>query len=188
MALISIIVPFYNASKTIKSTLQSIQNQTFKDFECLLINDSSIDDSIKIVEKFFSKDKRFKLFFNTNKGVVYARNLGIKKAIGRYITFLDSDDIWDPYFLEETLNIREDLNRSIPITHSQYYRFEIKNKIIKSNLIKPPQIINYRNILRKNYLPLLTVSIDREITNDILFENIRPEDYHLWIKLIFKIL
>ena len=107
MTLISIIVPFFNSSETIGISLRSIKKQQFKDFECLLIDDGSFDNSISIVKKFIDKDKRFKLFKNPQKGVVSARNYGIKKAKGRYLTFLDADDIWHPLFLKESVLFRE---------------------------------------------------------------------------------
>ena len=106
MTNISIIVPFFNASKTIKTTLDSITKQTYRKFECILIDDSSTDNSNSIVSNYVSKDKRFKLFKQTKEGVVSARNLGIQKSKGRFIAFLDADDIWDPDFLKESLSIR----------------------------------------------------------------------------------
>ena len=102
MSKVSVIVPFFNASKTIKSTLDSISKQTYNQFECILIDDDSSDDSNLIAQQYVSTDKRFKLFQQTKKGVVSARNLGIKQSIGRYIAFLDADDIWDPNFLQES--------------------------------------------------------------------------------------
>lgn len=185
MALISIIVPFFNSSETIEISLRSIKNQYFKNFECLLIDDGSLDNSLLLVKKIINNDKRFKLLQNPKRGVVSARNYGIKKATGRYLTFLDSDDIWHPSFLNESFLIRKNLNRDIPITHSPYYRFKLSRGILKSQLIKPPQKIDHKNILKKNFLPLLTVFIDRKIIKEVYFENTRPEDYKLWINLIY---
>lgn len=185
MKLISIIVPFFNSSLTIKHTLKSISNQSFKDFECILIDDGSFDKSRSIVEEFINNDKRFKLYENPQKGVVSARNYGIKKSKGRFLTFLDSDDLWHPFFLEESISIRKEFKKKIAITHSSYYRFSFSQRKIKSYLIDTPKIINSKNILKKNFLPLLTVLIDREVIEEIYFEDIRPEDYNLWINLIY---
>tara|TARA_Y100000589_G_scaffold235069_1_gene222461 strand:+ start:1342 stop:2154 length:813 start_codon:yes stop_codon:yes gene_type:complete len=185
MDFVSIIVPFFNASKTIKSTLESILNQTFEQFECILIDDGSTDNSFSIVSGIISRDKRFKLYQQSNNGVVSARNLGIKKSKGRFITFLDADDIWDPNFLRESLLVRKKSNKPIPITHCSYIRFSFyKEKIIYS-LVHPPKIINYKNILKKNFMPLLTVLIDRKIISNFFFEDKRPEDYKLWVNLIY---
>ena len=185
MANVSIIVPFFNASRTIKATLNSIKKQSYCDFECILINDESFDDSLSIAKKFIEDDNRFKILNQEKKGVVSARNLGIKNSIGRFITFLDADDIWDEEFLKESLNIRYELNKPIAITHASYFRFKVINHKIKTYFVEPPQIINKKNILKKNYMPLLTVLIDKKIIKELYFEDQRPEDYRLWIKLIF---
>ena len=185
MSKISIIVPFFNASTTIKSTLDSIAKQTYKKFECILIDDSSNDNSSLIVRSYISKDKRFKLFKQNKEGVVAARNLGINKSKGRYLAFLDADDIWDKDFLKESLDIRKKSNHPIAITHAPYFRFKVIGKKVNSFFIKPPLIINYKNILKKNYIPLLTVLIDRKVIKEFYFEKQRPEDYRLWIKLIY---
>ena len=88
MIIVSIIVPFYNSSRTIKATLNSIIKQSFKDFECIIVNDDSNDNSLEIVENFIADDERFKVFNQKKKGVVSARNLGIKKSKWRIITRL----------------------------------------------------------------------------------------------------
>lgn len=185
MVNISIIVPFFNASNTICATLNSIRKQTYEDYECLLINDESYDDSLSIVKKYITADKRFKLLSQEKKGVVSARNLGIKNSSGRYIAFLDADDIWHYDFLEESINIRKESIKPIAITHASYFRFKVVKNKIQSTLVEPPALINNKNILKKNYMPLLTVLIDRQIIKELNFENQRPEDYRLWIDLIY---
>lgn len=90
--LISIIVPIYNVEKYLRQCLDSIQNQTYQNFECLLINDGSPDHSSKICEEFVEKDSRFKYFEKANGGLSSARNLGIECSGGAYIAFVDSDD------------------------------------------------------------------------------------------------
>ena len=185
MVQVSVIVPFFNASRTIKSTLNSIIIQSFKDFECILINDGSEDDSLKIVKTFIDLDKRFKLYNQNNKGVVSARNFGIRKSQGRFISFLDADDLWHYDFLKESISIRENYNYPLGITHSSYIRFSKNKNMLKLFEINPPKEINRKNILNKNFLPLLTTMIDREVIKEINFVDIRPEDYKLWIDLIY---
>ncbi|HGE2984016.1 TPA: glycosyltransferase family 2 protein [Streptococcus pneumoniae] len=90
--LISIVVPIYNVENYLRMCLDSIQNQTYQNFECLLINDGSPDHSSKICEEFVEKDSRFKYFEKANGGLSSARNLGIECSGGAYITFVDSDD------------------------------------------------------------------------------------------------
>ena len=98
--LISIVVPIYNVDNYLRQCLDSIQNQTYQNFECLLINDGSPDNSADICREYVSKDARFRYFEKENGGVASARNLGIKYSKGKYITFIDSDDWVDLDYLE----------------------------------------------------------------------------------------
>jgi len=90
--LVSIIVPVYNTEKYIRQCLDSILNQTYQNFECLLINDGSSDNSADICREYVAKDARFRYFEKENGGVSSARNLGMERSGGAYITFIDSDD------------------------------------------------------------------------------------------------
>ena len=177
-------MPNYNSITTVISSLISIKNQTFEFYECIIVDDNSSDESLHLIEEFVKEDKRFKLIKSRiNRGVSFSRNIGISKAKGRYLAFLDSDDIWDEKFLENNLSIR--LNQDIPISHSPYIRFKILNSTLaKGVVVNTPQIIDNSNILKKNFLPLLSVFLDRNIVGDINFKDIRPEDYDLWIDLI----
>ena len=93
--LVSIIVPVYNADKFIQETINSVLNQTYNNFELLLIEDMSTDKSIEIIKKNIEKDSRIKLITNTKKqGAAGVRNIGIKEAKGRFIAYIDADDYW----------------------------------------------------------------------------------------------
>ncbi|MDY3359776.1 MAG: glycosyltransferase family 2 protein, partial [Clostridium celatum] len=102
--IISIIIPIYNTEKYLVESLESISNQTYKNIEILLINDGSSDNSKVICEKYCNIDKRFKYFENTNHGVSYSRNFGIKKSSGKYLVFVDSDDVIAKNFIELLYN------------------------------------------------------------------------------------
>lgn len=91
--LISIIIPVYNAEKYLKKTLRCVKKQSFKDFECVLINDGSSDGSQSIIDEFCNTDERFKTYYKDNGGVSSARNLGLEKSVGKYTIFYDADDI-----------------------------------------------------------------------------------------------
>ena len=100
----SIIVPVYNVEKYLEKCLESILNQTFKDFEAIIVNDGSTDNSQEIIDKYVNKDQKiFKSFKKENGGLSDARNFGIERAKGEYIVFLDSDDYIDENLLN-TLN------------------------------------------------------------------------------------
>ena len=99
-ALISIIVPIYNVEKYLRQCLDSIQDQSYQNFECLLINDGSPDNSADICKEYVSKDPRFRYIEKENGGVSSARNLGLEHSKGEYITFIDSDDWVDLDYLE----------------------------------------------------------------------------------------
>lgn len=98
--LISVIIPIYNAEKYLAMSLRSLQNQSYKNFEALMINDGSTDNSEKIAAEFAAHDTRFKLFNQQNQGGSASRNQGLKQAKGEYIAFLDNDDIYAPQHLE----------------------------------------------------------------------------------------
>ena len=104
MDLVSIIMPAYNSEKFITEAIESVLNQKHTNWELIIINDGSTDNTINKVEQ-FTRDKRIRLLNIENSGVSFARNLGIKTSKGKYISFLDSDDIWDSSFLFENLNV-----------------------------------------------------------------------------------
>lgn len=97
---VSVIIPIYNSEKYLNRCLQSIEKQTYKNIEILLIDDGSTDNSQKICNKYIEKDNRFYYFYENNSGVSNARNLGIEKANGKYVVFIDSDDYVDEKFIE----------------------------------------------------------------------------------------
>ena len=98
--MISIIIPAYNAADYLAQTIESVLNQTYSDFELILIDDGSTDRTREIIKDYQCKDARIKYFYKENGGVSSARNLGLQKATGDFVSFLDSDDLWDRRFLE----------------------------------------------------------------------------------------
>ena len=101
--LVSVIVPIYNVEQYLKECIESIINQTYKNLEILLIDDGSTDKSLKICKDFKDKDPRVKVFHNSNYGPSYSRNFGIDKSKGEWISFVDSDDILSPIFIQTLL-------------------------------------------------------------------------------------
>ncbi len=130
MIKVSIIVPVYNSDKYLKKCLDSIQNQTYKNYEAIIINDGSTDNSSKIIQEYIN-DERFKIINQNNHGIGYSRNLGIKKAQGDYICFVDSDDYIELNFLETMLAKIENDNLDIVVcdyieNHSDNFQKTIK--------------------------------------------------------------
>ncbi len=119
MAEISIIIPVYNVEKYLRQCLNSIKNQTFNDFEVILIDDFSTDNSYSIIEEFQSVDSRFKVIKNINKGVSQARNLGLEKSKSKYTIFLDSDDYFELNLLKELYNRAQKFDTDITVCSSR---------------------------------------------------------------------
>ncbi len=111
--IISIIVPIYNREKWLRNCLDSISSQTFKEWECILVNDGSTDNSLKIAQEYAENDERFIVFSQENQGVSAARNLGLDHAQGKWVTFVDSDDEIAPDYLEILHKIGEDNNADL---------------------------------------------------------------------------
>lgn len=135
---ISIIIPIYNAEKYLQECLNSILNQSYKDFECLLINDGSIDCSKDICEEFIEKDCRFILFNQENSGVSAARNLGLNKSRGEYIVFVDSDDMVSESYLA---NLMIDKLSDLVVTGL------IRKKETYDEVLKPIITDNYPSVI-----------------------------------------
>lgn len=152
---VSVIVPVYNVEKYLGRCIESLINQTFTNIEIILVNDGSTDRSLEIIEKYKEKDKRIKLINNKNMGVSYSRNIGIKKSIGKYIMFIDSDDwidkdtidimynkiIENDYDLVMCSYVREFLNQSkykniMPEEEVKYTKYTINNSLLRK-LIGP---------------------------------------------------
>lgn len=108
--MISVIIPVYNVENYLKECLDSVCKQTFEDIEIICVNDGSTDDSLRILKEYTNNDSRIKIISQENKGVSAARNVGLKKANGRYVYFLDSDDFIDLNSLEELYNLSEEKN------------------------------------------------------------------------------
>ena len=132
--LVSIITPVYNCEKLISSTIKSVQNQTYKNWEMLLIDDCSTDNSAKIIKEYSKKDSRIKyLKLKENSGAALARNKALEISNGRFIAYLDSDDLWRPEKLEKQVAFMLKNNYAFTCTDYEKITEDGKslNKIIK---------------------------------------------------------
>lgn len=109
--MISVVIPLYNKAHTIVNTLNTVFAQTFQDFEVVIVNDGSTDNSVEVIQQHFN-DPRIRIIHQKNAGVSAARNKGILESRGEWISFLDGDDEWLPYYLEEVNNAANKLPRN----------------------------------------------------------------------------
>ena len=149
MVQITIILPVYNVEKYLRQCLDSIVNQTFKDFECLCINDGSTDKSLSILQEYAQKDERFKIVTQENKGLSVTRNVGIKNTNTKYLTFIDSDDWITENYLEVLYNKIEETNADIVRASYKFY-FEEDNSY-KSAKIREIHKINTNSNIERLY-------------------------------------
>jgi glycosyltransferase involved in cell wall biosynthesis len=132
--LVSIIIPVYNRSKTILETLNSVLKQDYKNWECIIVDDGSIDDSVQIIENFILNDKRFRLYSRLESGKIKGpsacRNIGIKKALGDYVIFLDSDDLLHENCLKNRIKVKnENKNHDVWVFKMQEFDGDNYGKI-----------------------------------------------------------
>ncbi|HFZ8994078.1 TPA: glycosyltransferase family 2 protein [Citrobacter freundii] len=174
----SIIMPAYNSSKTIHASILSVLNQTITDWELIVIDDCSIDDTISIVESF--NDQRIILIKNTqNIGVALSRNKGLKISKGKYISFLDSDDIWKRDKCEKQLKY---LAAGFNIVCGNYYTFSSEDSLL--NVRRSPEIITYKDMLKSNFIGNLTGCYNSEVCGVLMQKIIGHEDYIMWLDLV----
>jgi len=181
--MISIITPCFNASKFISNTITSIKNQTYNDWELIIVDDCSTDGSIEIIESFTASDKRIKLIKNhINKGVAEARNTALKLAKGRYVAFLDSDDMWCEGKLEKQLAFMKQKNAAISCTAMNTIDEE-DNPL--NTLREVRERISYKFLLKNTMIATSTVLIDRNKTGDFQMPLRRGgQDYATWLMLM----
>ncbi len=179
---VSIIIPVHNAEKFIGKTIESVLNQTYKNWEMLIFNDKSKDNSLKIIKKYSEKDERIKVVDSKeNVGVVAARNKLIEIATGEFIAFLDADDYWKQNKLEKQIKFMRKNNALISCT--EYTRVTEDEKEINDIIIK--ETITYEDMLKNNYLGCLTVIYNANKLGKRYFkERKKNEDYVLWLEIV----
>ena len=178
--LVSIIVPVYNADKFIQETINSVLNQTYNNFELLLIEDMSTDKSIEIIKKNIEKDSRIKLITNTKKqGAAGVRNIGIKEAKGRFIAYIDADDYWVKTKLEEQINFMKENNCAFSFTG---YEFAHNDLSLTGKKVHVPNKINYKGALKNTTIFTTTVmfDLDKISKEQIYMPKVKSEDTACW--------
>lgn len=180
--LVSIITPCYNSERFIAETIQSVQKQTYPNWELLITDDGSTDNSVEIIEKLIEKDNRIKLFKIQNSGPAIARNNSIKNAKGSYMAFIDSDDLWFPEFLSTSIKT---VKTTEGFVFSSYKRCdELTLDPIHNDFIVPPKV-NHHEILKTNSISCLTAFIDIEKLGKKYMPEVRyRQDMGLWLRYL----
>lgn len=184
--MISIVIPLYNKQEYINNTLTMILNQTYQDFEIIVIDDGSTDNGAHIVKNF--SDERIKFFSKKNGGVSSARNLGIEKSSFDYIAFLDADDIWLSNHLEEISNLIINYGDCSDVFVTNFSRKYIDGKLIVNRFDIEKGIINdyFAKVLFKDIIHTSCVCVSKIALLDIegFDERLsRGEDLDVWLKL-----
>lgn len=182
---VSIITPSFNSAAFIADAIRSVQNQTLDDWEMLIVDDGSKDDTVAIVKSFVAEDSRIKLLsMGVNGGAAAARNKAIEVARGRYIAFLDSDDIWLPTKLEEQLNFIQ--GNGYPFVYCDYQIVSETGALISR--FESPRSVNYSDLLKTCSIGCLTVIYDTNYFGKQYMPLInKRQDYALWLQLLKKI-
>lgn len=185
MMLVSIITPLHNAEKFIESAIKSVLSQTHTKWEMIIVDDFSSDNSVQIVKAYEEKDNRIILIsLKEQHGPALARNKAIKQAKGRYIAFLDADDLWMPTKLEEQLRFMQ--KHDLAFTYSSYFLINEEGKFLGE--FKTRESITYNNMLKTCSVGCLTAIYDVEKLGKIYMLNIpKGQDYTLWLDIMKRI-
>lgn len=181
--LISIVMPAYNAEKTIAESIESVLKQTYQNIELIIVDDASDDRTVSIATVYAEKDPRVKILKNKkNAGVAATRNQGIAEAKGQYIALLDSDDLWEADKLERQIKLA--IKEDAAIVYCSYDFINEEGKQIKKPFIVSAST-DFNAMLSKSVISCSTAMIQSKLLKQHLFKsNFYHEDYALWMKLL----
>tara|TARA_R110000868_G_scaffold40945_2_gene140579 strand:- start:2872 stop:3654 length:783 start_codon:yes stop_codon:yes gene_type:complete len=184
--LVSILIPTLNSEKFISESIRSVQNQTYTNWEIILVDDCSTDATLSLVMELALKDQRIhfsKLTKNSGTGV--ARNSALAAAKGQYIAFLDADDLWKPEKLKKQIDFL--INKNLPFTFSFYDCIDEKGNSLNKR-VEAPLHLSYRQLFFCNYVGNLTAIYDVNFFGKIPISSIRKrQDWMLWLTVLKKI-
>lgn len=180
--LVSIIMPSYNTGNYIADSIRSVQSQTYDNWELIIVDDCSTDNTIDVIMSFH--ESRVKLLRNeTNSGAAVSRNLALREAKGKWIAFLDSDDIWHPKKLEKQIEFMKDNDYAFTFTD---YRTCL-NGMWSSFINTGPDVVTKRKMYNYCYFSTITVMYDRERIGLIQIADLKKNnDYAMWLKVVEK--
>lgn len=180
--MISIITPIYNSESYVKSTIDSVLLQSYKDWEMIIIDDHSSDNTYQVAINYAKSDKRIRVYQNTrNNGAAITRNRAVEIAEGKYIAFLDGDDLWLPQKLETQLEYME--SKNILFSHSSYMLVDEKGACLGRRSTSPT-VIDYNDLIKFNWIGTSTVMYNAKKLGKQYMPNIRNrQDWACWLQL-----
>lgn len=181
--MISIIMPAYNAEKTLEFAVRSVLAQTYKDFELIIINDCSKDKTPELIQKLMDEDSRIRTINNEkNSGVSVTRHRGVEVAKGEWLAFLDSDDAWTPDKLEKQVALQKKTGANLLFTGSSFINAD-GEKI--NAILHAPEKIGYRKLLKQNLVSNSSVMIRKSLyqKHESMGDNMH-EDFTCWLKVL----
>ncbi len=180
MSLVSVIIPYFKKKKFIEKTLNSVLNQTYQNFEIILIYDDENKNDLKFIDSLVNKNPKIKIIENIkNLGAGLSRNIGIKNSSGSIIAFLDSDDYWMPDKLDKQINFMRKNNYKF--TYCNYKKINNDKEI---PVFSKKKKVSFNDLLTDCNIGLSTVLLDKTIINENLFPPLKTkEDYTAWLKL-----
>ena len=178
-------MPSYNSEKYISESIESVINQSFQDWELIITDDCSTDNTVNIVKRYQITDKRITLLqLNINSGAAVARNNSIKHSKGRFIAFLDSDDRWVTGKLNKQITFM--IKNKLLFTYSGYTMIDESGKIKK--IVRGKKRLTINHMIRNNYVHCLTAIYDADALGKMLMPNLRKrQDWALWLNIFLKI-
>lgn len=181
--LVSVIMPAYNSAGFIDQAIRSIQDQTYTNWELIIVDDASRDGTISLVKEKMSLDKKIQLLQNReNQGTGVARNLGIKAAKGRYISFLDADDLWVPQKLQIQVNFMQE--QDLGMSYSSYSLISEEGEPMNKT-VQALSDLSYSKLLKANYIGNLTGMYDVRKTGKVYAPKLRKrQDWALWLSVL----
>lgn len=182
-ALVSIIMPAYNCEKYIEEAINSVIAQTYRNWELLVLDDGSKDDTLKVIEEFSQKDTRIKALPNgRNMGVSATRNRGLELADGEWIAFLDSDDMWEPNKLEKQLELAEKKEAEFLFTGASYINEE---SVPFKGIFEVPELVTYKKLRNHNVISCSSVLVKKKYFDNIKMEKDEMhEDFAVWLRIL----
>jgi teichuronic acid biosynthesis glycosyltransferase TuaG len=182
--LVSVVTPAWNAEATLAAAVTSVQAQTVADWEMLIVDDGSTDSSRALAERLAARDNRIGVLgWRMNRGTAAARNAGIRAARGRYLAFLDADDLWRPEKLARQLSVMEVEGHAL--VFSAYRRVDAAGRPL--GVVRPPARVDYAGLLKGNVIGCLTAIYDTAHFGKVEMPPLRlRQDYGLWLALLAR--